>query len=192
MPTPLAKIKKIAINSFIILSLWIMVATNLNLSLSKIFFNQQTGYENKAAWANYYLSYADWAINYFGWAVGINNYWRMFSPISGPRWKIMIFGISNQNQKVLLPLPLQSPRSFIKQNFIDFRETKYLQNIYATPTGQEYYADYLCQTFQKYNIKSILIQKYSQEILDPNEAKQTRHYLGKTQIQTLNQFPCPR
>lgn len=83
----------------------------------------------------------------------------------------------------MLPLPLQSDRSFWERALFDFKETKFHHTLYTRPTAREAYAHYLARQYPEYEgvpISSITIDLSWQQILPREEAARRGTHLDST------------
>ncbi len=187
--------KKVAINCFIVLSLWIMVATNAGLSLPWVLPSVFAPYgaAHPVNRLNWYIGYVDWSLHYLGWLAGLHNYWRMFSPVDRFNWDMRFSAVGRDGSERLLPLPHQSARTMWQRNFVDFRDAKFHLNVYRSETGQRFYARYLCRRYQEPGnpVHAIRIELEWQNILPPAEAKRRGTYLDPARYRrTWGAFEC--
>ncbi|MBL7664799.1 MAG: hypothetical protein JNM93_06665 [Bacteriovoracaceae bacterium] len=98
-----------------------------------------------------HLSSALRPIRTFAYSVGMDNAWQMFSYIYRHRWYSKFYAVDELGQERLLPLALQSKRTFWQKNFFDFKQAKFLLNIHNDMDRQEDYLNYLCMTFPQIN-----------------------------------------
>ena len=150
--------------------------------------------------------------------IGITGNWRMFTSIEKYNWWIVIKGVyktpslkkgirfdfarlyprsllpgftlrSNKGSKeIILPLPLQSKRTFMETYFYDFREVKFILFLLREKFRQKRYAVYLCRKFQDYEgrkIEKIIYELYKQEKYRPQEAYKNGYYIKPVITRTI-------
>lgn len=98
------------------------------------------------SWLADYLNEPD-RFRYFGSAAGLFACWRMFSPTVTTVWRYRYTGIHSDGSRELLPLPHQSPRDFLRRNFIDFREVKLEINLPFYSGAHYLYAMHQCRAY---------------------------------------------
>ena len=126
--------------------------------------------------------------------IGITGNWRMFTSIEKNNWWVAIKGVyKGSSKEVILPLPLQSKRTFMETYFYDFREVKFIITLLREKCRQKYYAIYLCRKFQDYEghkIEKIIYEVYKQEKYRPKEACKIGYYtepvIERTIVSTYN------
>lgn len=189
------KLHFLVINIFIIACLWIMISTNLRISVSEI-FSKMFPVSKSSTFANtvvHHVKRVDWQLNYLAWAAGLKNYWRMFSPVDRMNWMMKFYGNYSDGSKVLLPLPHVTNRNFWQKYLVDFRETKFYVNIYNNKTVQNYYAEYLCKKYSNFggNLVSIQSELDWSPILSPQETNQLNSYPEPyTYTRSLDSYKC--
>lgn len=149
--------------------------------------------------AAYNIRYLAWyfksKIQMYAYLAGLGNHWIMFGYQNHFNWWYRIYAKYGSSQKILLPLPRQSKRTFWQWYLFDFKEAKFHHNIYADAAARESYAKYLCRQFPTHNnspIKSIEYELYWQQILEPKIVRETGKYLdSRINMQLLNTFNCP-
>ena len=123
----------------------------------------------------YRAKYCDWMIRYYAYYLGLGVKWQMFGRQSRFNWYYVITGVyvdsdSGESTERILPLPRQSERSFIEENLLDFKEAKFLLNIYNDEKAREMYARYLARQFPSNDGKRISKIRFTlatQHILPP-------------------------
>lgn len=142
----------------------------------------------------YRIRQANWLILQYAHLVGLDNRWTMFTHNSRFNWWHVIKAQSADGSTVLLPLPLQSRRTFWEQTLTDFKEAKFHLNIYPDAAAKRRYARYLCRAYPRANgspVTAIVWELHHQTILNPSEAatrgtpfEPTRH------VRVLETVPC--
>jgi len=178
---PPSKQFKFGMSLFIVLNILAILYTNLSR-------------QNFAGYGDQYR----WLIHQYAHLVGLDTHWVMFSQMSRYNWRLQITAnyIDGQKTKqVVLPLPLQSERTFLQRNFFDSTETKFHHQINSSTSAKEAWARYLCRTYPKHEgmtIESVVFEIQYQNILDPEEArKQGRDFDPKVYSEVLHIFKCP-
>lgn len=91
--------------------------------------------------------WAIWADTRYGYALGLDPQWQMFSHVHKVNWGYVIEARYGGERTVLLPLPSQSPRTWWQRAFVDFKEAKFELNLYGDEPRRarwrEEYSDYL-------------------------------------------------
>lgn len=190
IPLLCSRLGKIAICLFIAACLWAMISTNLNLSLARI--TPDVGNASALGKTLWSIQRAEWYINYLGWAAGLKNYWRMFSPVDRFNWQMVTTAIYDNGTKRILPTGSHNQNTFLKNNFLGFREAKFELNMYNNQSAQNNWAQYLCQQYSTAanRVSSIKIDLASQRILPPKEARTNGSYTKDIGIRDWGEFPC--
>jgi hypothetical protein len=144
------------------------------------------------------IELAAWHILRYAHLSGLDNRWVMFSRQTRYRWWYAITGLYADNYRtetVVLPLPLQSDRSFLQRYFFDAKEGKFHLNIYNDLVAKEAYSRYLSRRFPTHDgipIRSIVFELKRQAILSPTEASVRQQYLDPiVETQIMHVFPSP-
>lgn len=141
-------------------------------------------------------SYPAYLIKSYAHAVGLDNEWQMFGRQSRFDWWYTINGLYSDGQRAKLPLPNQSQRSFIQNYFFDYKEGKYMLNLYGLEELRLRYAHYLCRQYPMKDgaaLEGIEFELTTQQFYTMKEAgEHNTHLNGPRNTQTLNRFPCPR
>jgi len=128
----------------------------------------------------YLLRYGRWMLQYYAFITGLNNQWQMFGHQSRYNWWYVIKAKYGDGEPRVLPLPLQSERTFLQSVFVDFKETKFHLNLYPRPWAREAYAYYLARQYPVHEgvpISSIIFELHWQAILPREEASMTGVHL---------------
>lgn len=143
-------VQKIAINIFIMVSIWVMVGANMRLEPIQIFpeWFPASHSRHPVARLNWYIQYADWIVIKTGWLVGIRTAWLMFSRIDMNNWYMHIVGIDAEDREIPLPLRTETKRSFFERNVIDFREYKIHHNLYGSAPGRTLFVEHICRYYR--------------------------------------------
>jgi hypothetical protein len=99
----------------------------------------------------------------------------MYGGQSRFNWSYIITGVyvdtgSGESTESILPLPRQSERSFVEDKILDFKEAKFLLNLYGDEKARETYARYLARQFPSNDGKTISRIRFTlatQQILPP-------------------------
>ena len=116
----------------------------------------------------------------YGNLFGLGTRWLMFILQDKYNWKYLIKARYEDSSEVVLPIPRQGNRNFLKRNLFDFKDAKFQYNFNYRSYAKEHYASYLCRKYSKNNeskIKSVVFELYTQNILEPNEATRRNAYL---------------
>lgn len=186
-----SRLRTLAIAALIVLSIAAQVSTNLDVGYLIVGESAPAELRQAATAVNY----ARWALHQFAWNVSLTAYWRMFSPVHRYNWRYRIEALYLDGTVVLLPLPNQSPRGFWEQNFVDFRETKLLLNMWTRPPMRAAYAEYLCRTYPRGEARPLAI-RYTlewQHIVPPERAIEIgRHLESDLNSTVMDQVRCRR
>tara|TARA_B100001971_G_C18112562_1_gene495026 strand:+ start:84 stop:680 length:597 start_codon:yes stop_codon:yes gene_type:complete len=139
-----------------------------------------------------------WLAVQYAHLVGLGQRWRMFSVLSHDNYWYHITANYVDGQKtkqVVLPLPLQSERTFLQYNFFDSTEGKFHYTIYGSTPSMKAWSRYLCRTYPEHEgmpIESIVFEIKRQNILDPEEARKQERVVEPTVHTTFHiRFKCP-
>ena len=147
----------------------------------------------------YYGDQYRYVISQYAHIVGLDNRWTMFSSMNRHNWRYQItanYTDGRRTEQVVLPLPLQSERTFLQRNFFDSTEAKFHLNTHSQTTPKEAWARYLCRKFPEHNgmsIDSVVFKIQIQNILDPEEARQKGRDvdpLFHSSVQHIFKCPC--
>ena len=137
----------------------------------------------------------DWAVRYASYVVGLNSKWQMYGGQSRFNWRYVIsahYGEGDKTTERILPLPRQSQRTWFQESFLDFKEAKFLLNIYNDQMARETYARYLARQYSEHEglpISTIRITLVVQDILPPIIAVQEQRLLEPERIHDIvNEF----
>jgi hypothetical protein len=121
----------------------------------------------------------------------------MYGGQSRFNWSYVISGtyvdsISGESTERVLPLPRQMERTFMQKKWLDFKEAKFLLNIYSDELARETYARYLARQFASHDGKTIASIRYTlvtQKILPPLIAVREQQILeDRVEKMILNDF----
>jgi hypothetical protein len=120
----------------------------------------------------------------------------MFGRQSRFGWRYLISAEYGDSQEVLLPLPRQSPRSDWQNFLFDFRDAKFMLNVYQSRNARKGWAYALCRDYpvnEGSPIRAIRFDLEIQEILLPAQALASGSHLSpEVKRELLDLFPCPR
>ena len=181
----MARVKKTVAITVIVFALWMQVSSNLQqaaILLESEKPDVSGPKHSPGIWHRFTESLRpiSQGLNRVGWTFGLKPYWGMFSPMGRTIWWLEISAVHPEGNTTLLPLPLQSPRTWWQRNFFDYREQKYIASILDLPSEQRHYAEYLCRHYRNSDppVSAIQINKYWQNILSPRQARIYGRYLG--------------
>jgi hypothetical protein len=184
---------RVLISGFVLLNLATVLWTNTPPSVLQVcreavdaHFSPQNAYR---------IRYVDWRWQQYAHVVGLNNRWQMFGRQSRFNWWYSIRAIYSDGEtekSVLLPLPNQSPRTFLDRYVFDLKECKFELNIYLNEVARESYSRYLMRQYSEHEgmpIRSIRWFLGTQMILEPKDAvAQHRLHASEAQVRLLNEF----
>jgi hypothetical protein len=148
-------------------------------------------------YVGYRFRLVDWITRYSAYCVGLNGKWQMYGGQSRFNWSYVISGtyvdsISGESTERVLPLPRQMERTFMQKKWLDFKEAKFLLNIYSDELARETYARYLARQFASHDGKTIASIRYTlvtQKILPPLIAVREQQILeDRVEKMILNDF----
>ncbi len=155
----------------------------------------QTADQNLSPNGAYRIRFAEWIFRYAAHFGGFDSKWQMYGGQGRFNWRYIIsaeYGSNDDSVEQILPLPRQSERSFIQRKFVDFKEAKFLLNIYNDRLARETYARYLARQFPEYQGRPVRTIRYTlavQYILPPIVAVQEQRLLeSKTQSEVIDAF----
>lgn len=128
----------------------------------------------------YYSFYCSWLIKRYAHLSGLDNRWEMFGRQSRFNWEFIIKGQYGDSKPIVLPLPLQSKRTFLQKHFFDFREVKFHLNLYPSSRARGSYSSFLARQFSERNgvpIRKIIWELHHQNIFPRKEASATGKHL---------------
>jgi hypothetical protein len=145
----------------------------------------------------YRFRLVDWMIRYSAYCIGLNGKWQMYGGQSRFNWSYVITGVyidsnSGESTERVLPLPRQAERTFVERQWLDFKEAKFLLNIYSDELARETYARYLARQFASFDGKPIASIRYTlvtQQILPPIIAVREQQILEpRVEKMVVNEF----
>lgn len=190
------KIKKVIISLFIILCISTVLYSNRPSFIGTMIDKTLDNHFSKIA--AYNIRYVIWAIKnkiqMFGYMAGLGNHWIMFGFQQHFNWYYKIKAKYLDGSVILLPLPMQSKRTFWQWLLFDIKEAKFQHNIYQREDMRKAYAMHLCKNYPEYKgypIRSIEWFMYWQYINDPKLARQLGTHLDKKMHKKLlHSFSC--
>ncbi len=127
----------------------------------------------------------------YAYQSGLDNVWQMFSYMYRDDWKLVLYGRNAQGEKINLPLPLQSERTWFEHNMADIKEAKFLLNIFGQKDMQQSYMSYLCKQFESLNLKKIELYNESIPINNREYAlENSQAYQDKKNITFFGERAC--
>lgn len=133
--------------------------------------------------AAYRVRYGEWLFRYAAHIGGFDNKWQMYGGQSRFNWRYTITAHYSDGDRIasrVLPLPRQSERSWFQAMFVDYKEAKFLLNIYNDRLARETYARYLARQFAHHESLPVSQISYTlsiQYILPPIVAVQQQRLL---------------
>ncbi|MBL8810394.1 MAG: hypothetical protein JNM43_09490 [Planctomycetaceae bacterium] len=133
--------------------------------------------------AAYRIRYGEWLYRYAAHLGGFDNKWQMYGGQSRFNWRYTItahYSDGDRTASRVLPLPRQSERSWFQATFVDYKEAKFLLNIYNDRLARETYARYLARQFAQHEglpVSQISYTLSIQYILPPIVAVQQQRLL---------------
>jgi hypothetical protein len=125
---------------------------------------------------------------------GLDHDWRMFGVLPRANWRFVIKAQYADSAVVVLPLPLQSERTFWEWALFDFKEEKLHSQLLRHRWAREAYAGYLCRQYPSHNgspVKAIIWELHTQRVLGPSEVgSRGTHLDPNVKRQILDVFPC--
>lgn len=133
-------------------------------------------------------------INNYSSIVGLSTKWLMFAFLYRENWFYVIKGRYADSHEVILPIPMQSKRSFLERALFDFKEVKFNFNFHIKPYIREHYASYLCRQFKRHNnssIQYVVFEVNKQKTYSPDEARlHGKCFDEKISTEIVNVFKC--
>ena len=127
--------------------------------------------------------------------VGLDNRWQMFGHQSRFNWWFRIQGVYGEGpeaRRILLPDPRQMDRTMWQRNIVDFKEAKFLLNMYGDLESKGAYSAYLARTnpvFEGKSIHAVEWELFYQPIYPIEDAQILHTHLNPTIYQRLqNRF----
>ncbi len=177
----MATVGKIAISIFILMHLVVWGWRHSPAWSDRIYWNRVD--HSLPATTAEELKRLPFYLNWYAHKVGMDNRWEMYSSVWRSDWTIIAIGIDADGQRVLLPEPLQSPRTWFQHQIVDFREAKYQIHLTRWPSEQQGYVNYLLRRYPSHNgvaIKSIILElRWRPYVESTYEAQRTgSHFAG--------------
>lgn len=159
--------RKALISAFIVISLVAQVFTNLAVGYLSYPTSDAPTYGAVTA-----LNEGRWLVDTYGFYAGLNGYWRMFSPVHRYDWWWRVIATDAAGRDRDLSTPSYTGRTGTDSFFVDFRETKFLLNLWTRPPMQQAYIDSRCREEQARSRApaSIRLEMTWRTILKPEEA----------------------
>lgn len=184
----MSSVRKTLISAFVILNVSTVLYMNRPVVVdAKI-------KENFPARLNWGIEYGGWLIARYAHVVGLDNRWQMFGQQSRFQWWYVIKANYENDKERVLPLAMQSERTFWEDFLFDFKEAKLYLNLYTRPDFRETYARYLSRqfaTFEGAPVTSIVYELHWRNILNPQEAARRGFHLEERSYkQLLQEVEC--
>jgi len=179
-----------------------LIATKALISvLTQVFTNLGVGYlaypstDGPAAAAVSAANEGRWLVDSFGFYTGINGFWRMFSPVHRYDWWWRVVATDPDGRDRELSTPSYTGRTGVDSFFVDFRETKFLLNLWTRPPMQNAYIDSRCREEQRAGRapSAIRLEMSWRAILPPEQAAaRGDHRDPQVYSNVMAQQPCAR
>ncbi len=162
----------------------------LNL-LAALIANRPKWFETPSYTVNQVL----WQLRRYAHWTGTDARWEMFSYMYRDDWKLVFKARSRgAEDEMVLPLALQSPRSFLEDWLFDFKEAKIRLNIYSDKNHRERYQRFLCRNWNNSNtdqLAYVACDLESQPLLPRSLARaMNQHRVGHIKITRFDETPC--
>lgn len=186
------RIFKLTVSAFIVMNVFVIGMRHRPQWLAD--WAQQTTQTHLSPMNAWRLGLIPFAVHWYSHKAGLDNRWEMYSSLHRFDWTLVAVGIDREGQAVLLPEPMQVPRTWWQRRITDFREAKFQLNIYQWPELQARYASYLHRTYpdnQGVPIDTIRFDlRYRMFAETPVEARQRgTHWAGREVVYPYNTFP---
>jgi hypothetical protein len=183
--------KKLLISAFVILNLGTVLWINRPKALVRQWDRALAACPSPAAAA---LRQADYLDQYYAHVSGLDPSWQMFGALSRFDWWYVIKARYADGHEVLLPLPLQSDRTWWERNMADFKEVKFHLNMYNDRPTREAYAIYLARLYPEDNgvpLKEIVWELHFQNLRPMEETRRLGSHLEPaSHFFVLDTFPA--
>lgn len=115
---------------------------------------------------------ARWIVESYGFYAGLNGVWRMFSPVHRFDWWWHVIATDPDGRDRELSTPSDTGRAGLESFFVDFRETKFLLNLWTRAPMQQAYIDHRCREEQHlgHTPASIRLEMNWRAIVPPDQA----------------------
>jgi hypothetical protein len=184
--------KKVAISAFIVLSASAALYCNTPWWLNRRVTAAVEANTQGALQSSLY-AVPTWL---YWWAhkAGINWRWEMYSSVWRRDFRMVAVGIDERGRQVLLPEPLQVPRTWFEHEVADFREAKYQINLFRWPSEWPRYCSYLMRRYKDNGgVPLVAIRldlQYREYVADADEAGRTgSHLTGETRLVPMYVYP---
>jgi hypothetical protein len=136
------------------------------------------------------IDWIDFGIMRFGHFAGLDNTWEMFSYAHRDYYRLIFLGEKPNEKNILLQLPNQSKLDFSWRWFFNFREEKFLLNIYGKEKPLDAYINYLCRHAGGGPYLKIRIQVEKFHIVSRNEAAESGLALAPSSPYLMREGLC--
>jgi hypothetical protein len=154
--------------------------------LATVLFMNQRGqvlWFGSDLWIQFYRATANWA-----YLVGFDNRWEMFSYSHKDAYRYQFLGVTTSGESSILPLPHQSDRSLWQRLFVDFREEKFLLNIYRNQNAKKAYGEYICREFP--TLENVVVNLIHRQINTREEAEKSGIQLHQPTTSPFFEVAC--
>lgn len=182
--------RKALISAFIAISVATQVLTNLGVGYLPYPGAPGPQTELVAAANN-----VRWGFDSVGFYTGLNGMWRMFSPVHKYDWWWRVIATDSDGRDRELSTPSYTGRTGLDSFFVDFRETKFLLNMWTRPPMEQAYIDHRCREEQSAGRTpaSIRLELEWRNILPPDQAAaRGDHRSPQVQTYVMAQRGCGR
>ena len=176
---PLSVAKRIVLSLFIVLNLFTVLFMNAPPALGRA--TAETVDQSLPPDVAYGALYGAWLVRWSAYLVGLDSQWQMFGLQPRFHWWYVIKGRYANGEEVVLPLPMQSERSFGQRFLWDFKDAKIYLNLYRRSDWRQAFAYYLCRQHPEHGgapILSIVYELHWRAVLPPSEASEKGTHLA--------------
>jgi hypothetical protein len=125
---------------------------------------------------------------------GLDNVWSLYADVPRSDTWHWITAEYADGTTVLLPLPLQSERTFWQRHVVDFKEVILQSSQYLSPAAREEYADYLRRQHPTHDgapVRAIIWKIHWQYYLPPDASRaRSSHLVPEVHTHTLGVYPA--
>jgi hypothetical protein len=183
--------KKLLLSAFIVLNLGTVLFMNRPKGLIESADRPPRDQPNPTASLLVIASALD---QMYAHVTGLDNVWSLYAMVArGDTWHRITAEYAD-GTAVLLPLPLQSERTFWQRHVVDFKEVILQSSHFLNPAAREEYTDYLRRQYPTHNgapIRAIIWEIRWQYFLPPDDPRaQGSHLAPEVHTRTLGVYPA--
>ncbi len=182
--------RKALISAFIALSVGTQVLTNL--AVGSVPEPASAGPVSSVVGV---VNYGRWLVDSYAFYTGLNGLWRMFSPVHRYDWWWRVIATDPNGRARELSTPSDTGRVGLGSFFVDFRETKFLLNMWTRPPMQSAYLDHRCREEEHAGRMptSVRLELDWRNILPPDQAAARGDHRGpQVQAYAMASRACTR